>query len=55
MARVLITAKIFESRPVEEALTIVRDAGHEIEIATIGSAYLTKQELHDQLPVSLGS
>ena len=50
MARVLITAKIFESRPVEEALTIVRDAGHEIEIATIGSAYLTKQALHDQLP-----
>lgn len=50
MARVLITAKIFESRPVEEALTIVRDAGHEIEIATISSAYLTNQELHDQLP-----
>lgn len=50
MARVLITAKIFESRPVEEALTIVRDAGHEIEIASISSAYLTKQELYDQLP-----
>ncbi len=50
MARVLITAKIFESRPVEEALTIVREAGHEIEIATIDSAYLTKPELHAQLP-----
>jgi len=50
VARVLITAKIFESRPVEEALTIVREAGHEIEIATIDSAYLTKPELHAQLP-----
>ena len=50
MARVLITAKIFESRPVEEALNIVREAGHEIEIATIDSAYLTKPELHAQLP-----
>lgn len=50
MARVLITAKIFSSRPVEAALNIIREAGHEIEIATIRSAYLSPQELRDQLP-----
>ena len=50
MARILITAQIFASNPVDSALQILRDAGHEAILATAASQYLSDGELRAQLP-----
>ena len=49
MARVLITTRIFTANPVEEALDILREAGHEPVIASVPGAYLDGAGLHGQL------
>ena len=49
MARVLITTRIFTANPVEEALDILREAGHEPVIASVPGAYLEAEGLHRQL------
>ena len=49
MARVLITANNFMANPVEAALDILRNAGHEPVIADVPAAYLDGEGLHRQL------
>ena len=55
MARVLITTRIFTANPVEEALDVLREAGHEPVIASVPGAYLDGEGLHRQLPGIAGA
>ena len=50
MSRILITAQIFAANPVHSALQLLRDAGHEVIVATAASQYLADDELRAQLP-----
>ena len=49
MARVLITSKIFMVDPVDAALDILREAGHEPVVANVPGSYLDGEGLHEQL------